>query len=410
MQQHLLVIGGGAAGFFCAVNAARMNPALKVTLAEKGNKLLSKVRVSGGGRCNLTHACDSIAEMSNCYPRGQHFVKKNFHHFFVKDTIEWFTSRGVELKVEADGRMFPVSDSSETIIHCLVREANQHKVEMMLNADVKSLLKKGETFEAVMADGRKVEADFVCIASGGFPKPEQFNWITSLGHHIATPVPSLFTFNLPKHPLNALMGVVADPVRVKIEGTKLSEEGPVLITHWGLSGPGILRLSAWGARDLAERDWHFTVHVNWLPDLNEESARKKLQEIRFETAGQKITARNVFGLPQRLWEFFVLQSGIKPDTRWADLPAKEQNKLAKTLCDSVFEVKGKTTFKEEFVTAGGIELKEVEAGTMESKIVPGLFFAGEILDVDGITGGYNFQHAWSSGFLAAQSVADRTTL
>lgn len=408
MQQHLLVIGGGAAGFFCAVNAARMNPALKVTLAEKSGKLLSKVKVSGGGRCNLTHACDSIAEMSHCYPRGQHFVKKNFHHFFVKDTIGWFTSRGVELKAEADGRMFPVSDSSDSIIQCLVREANQYKVEMMLHAEVKSLLKKGERFEVLMADGRKAEADFVCIACGGFPKAEQFNWITATGHHIAAPVPSLFTFNLPKHPLNALMGVVADPVRVKITGSKLKEEGPVLITHWGLSGPAVLRLSAWGARELAEKNWHFTVQVNWLPELNEESLRTKLQSIRFESAGQKLGARNPFGLPQRLWEFFLQQSGITPDTRWADLPAKEQNKLAKSLCDSVFDVKGKTTFKEEFVTAGGIELKEVEAGTMESKLVPGLYFAGEILDVDGITGGYNFQHAWTSGYLAAVSVTQQS--
>ncbi|MGZ8541268.1 MAG: NAD(P)/FAD-dependent oxidoreductase [Chitinophagaceae bacterium] len=404
-KKKLIVIGGGAAGFFCAVNAARINPALEVIIVEKTSKLLSKVRVSGGGRCNATHACFDIAEMSKKYPRGGNFVKKTFHQFFTTDTIKWFEERGVKLKAEEDGRMFPVTDSSQTIIECLMREVDRYDVKIHLNAEVTSLRSEDGKFGINLSDRRLLTSDFVCIASGGYPKTSMFEWLRELGHTIEEPVPSLFTFNMPGHPITKLMGVSVERVRVKIIGTKLEQEGPLLITHWGLSGPAILKLSAWGARLLAKENWQFSVLINWLPDHDEQSLQSNFQSLRFDNAAQKIGNRNPFGLPQRLWEFLLEQSEVNTAKRWADLPAKEQNKLIKNLCTCEFAIKGKTTFKEEFVTAGGINLSEVDANTMMSKKLPNLFFAGEILNVDGITGGFNFQHAWTSGFIAAKSIA-----
>lgn len=423
--KQLIVIGGGAAGFFCAVNAARLHPGLKVLLLEKSSKVLSKVKVSGGGRCNVTHQCDSISEMMKKYPRGGNFVKKTFHHFFTKDTIAWFKERGVELKAEADNRMFPVTDSSQTIIDCLIAELNRYEVELWMNTDIKEIVvnkeldevdddagasvaggtqraKGSARFQLKSADGKIFEADAVCVACGGFPKSSMFEWLKQLGHSIEEPVPSLFTFNMPGNPITGLMGVSVPDAQLRITGSKLSSSGPLLVTHWGMSGPAILKLSAWGARELAAVDYHFTAVVNWVPSFNENSMRDEIQHLRFEHAAQKIGQRNPFQLPQRLWDYLLQQSDIKPDTRWADLPAKEQNKLIKNLCAQEHAVKGKTTFKEEFVTAGGIRLSEVDASTMQSKLVPGLYFAGEIVDVDGITGGFNFQHAWTSGFIAAQ--------
>jgi len=406
VSKQLIVIGGGAAGFFCAVNAARIDQSLKVTIIEKGNKLLSKVKVSGGGRCNVTHACFDIAEMSKRYPRGQHFVKKAFHQFFTTDTINWFEERGVKLKTEDDGRMFPVTDSSQTIIDCLLKEANKFGVEIMMNKEVKSLSVENGEWSIKLSDSRLLRADFVCVASGGYPKSSMFDWLKELSHTIEEPVPSLFTFNLPKHPITKLMGVSIEKAKVKIIGTKLEEEGPLLITHWGLSGPVVLRLSAWGARELRVKNYELRININWLPDYNAETLKKKLQDLRNTNASQKVINKNSFGLPSRLWEFFAEQSGIKNEWRWADLPSTEQNKFIKNLCSYECEVKGKTTFKEEFVTAGGIKLNEVDANTMMSKKVTNLFFAGEVLDVDGITGGFNFQHAWTSGFVAAKSIAE----
>ena len=412
MNKRLIVIGGGAAGFFCAINSGRLDRSLKVTIIEKSNKLLSKVKVSGGGRCNVTHACFDIAEMSKRYPRGPHFVKKAFHQFFTTDTISWFEERGVKLKTEADGRMFPVTDSSQTIIDCLLKEANKFGVEILMNKEVRGLSMLNGQWSIKLSDSRLLTSDYVCIASGGYPKSSMFDWLKELGHTIEEPVPSLFTFNLPEHPITKLMGVSVEKAKVKIQNSKLEEEGPLLITHWGLSGPAVLRLSAWGARELKERNWEFGISVNWLPDYNEETLRKKLQELRITNASQKIINKNSFGLPSRLWEFLAEQSRIKNDPiaigwRWADLPSAEQNKFIKNLCRYECEVKGKTTFKEEFVTAGGIRLNEVDVNTMMSKKVANLFFAGEVLDVDGITGGFNFQHAWTSGFVAAKSIAEK---
>lgn len=428
-KKRLLVIGGGAAGFFCAVNAARMNPALEVVIVEKSFKLLSKVRISGGGRCNVTHSCFSIAEMIKRYPRGESFLKKAFHHFFTTDTIAWFKERGVELKTEADGRMFPVSNSSETIVDCLMKEANRYGVELLMNREVVEIV-NGESsivndeiklsafsedvqsrkkWSIIFRDGSKLIADYVCIASGGFPKSAQFDWLKKIGHTIADPVPSLFTFNLAPNlsvsSITALMGLSVKDAAVKIIGSKLSSNGPLLITHWGFSGPGILKLSAYAARELAKANWHFNILLNWLPQYNDQSLKDQLQQLRFSIASQKIINRNPFELPQRLWEYLLQQSGINENLRWADLPAKEQNKLIKNCCAQEFEVRGKTTFKEEFVTAGGISLNEVDHNTMESKIVPNLFFAGEVLDIDGITGGFNFQNAWTTGWIAAKALS-----
>jgi len=407
VSKQLIVIGGGAAGFFCAVNVAKLNQSLKVTIIEKSNKLLSKVKVSGGGRCNVTHACFDIAEMSKRYPRGEHFVKKAFHQFFTTDTINWFEEKGVKLKTEDDGRMFPVTDSSHTIIECLLKEANKYGVEILTNKEVKDLSMVNGEWSIGLSNSEKLTANFVCIASGGYPKSSMFDWLKELGHTIEEPVPSLFTFNLPKHPITKLMGVSVEKTKIKIQNSKLEEEGPILITHWGLSGPVVLRLSAWGARELKERNWEFGISVNWSPEFNEQSLREKFQGLRNTNASQKIINKNSFGLPSRLWEFFAEQSGIKNEWRWADLPSAEQNKFIKNICSYECEVKGKTTFKEEFVTAGGIKLNEVDANTMMSKKVSNLFFAGEVLDVDGITGGFNFQHAWTSGFVAAKSIAEK---
>ncbi|WP_240966271.1 NAD(P)/FAD-dependent oxidoreductase [Pseudoflavitalea sp. G-6-1-2] len=421
-SKQLIVIGGGAAGFFCAVNAARLHPGLKVSILEKSSKVLAKVKVSGGGRCNVTHNCDSINEMAKKYPRGDKFVKKAFHHFFTTDTIEWYKQRGVELKAEADNRMFPVTDSSQTIIDCLIAELNRYGAEIWMNTDVKEIVVNssvgnGEAqsntesdqknnaaarFTIKSADGKIFEADAVCVACGGFPKSSMFDWLRQLGHSIEEPVPSLFTFNMPGNAITQLMGVAVSDAQVRITGSKLVSSGPLLITHWGMSGPAVLRMSAMGARDFAAVQYKFTAVVNWVPEWNENSLREEMQRLRFELAAQKMGQRNPFQLPQRLWDYLLQQSDVKADMRWADLPGKEQNKLIKNLCAQEHAVNGKTTFKEEFVTAGGIKLSEVEASTMQSKLVPGLYFAGEILDVDGITGGFNFQHAWTSGFIAAQ--------
>lgn len=410
MKQKLIVIGGGAAGFFCAVNAASQNPELEVTLIEKSNKLLSKVRVSGGGRCNVTHACDSISEMIKKYPRGEKFLKQAFHHFFTSDTIEWFEKRNVKLKTEADGRMFPESNSSETIINCLLQEGNKNKVVILMNREIVkveriSIEQEKNQYQLLSKDGTILKADLICIACGGFHKPEQYKWLSELGHSFESPIPSLFTFNVPKNPISELMGISVENVQVKINGTKFSQSGPILITHWGFSGPAVLKLSAFAAKELFSKNYDFSISINWLKDYHENSLLEKLKLIRHELASKKIINKNPFNLPQRLWEYHLMQCEINAEIRWADLPAKQQNQLAKQLCAQQFQVKGKTTFKEEFVTAGGIKLNEIDANTMQSKIVPNLFFAGEIMDVDGITGGFNFQHAWTSGWIAARSTA-----
>lgn len=408
-KKHLIIIGGGASGFFCAVNAARLHKNLSVTILEKTNQLLGKVKVSGGGRCNVTHSCFSIAEMVKNYPRGANFLKKSFSHFFITDTISWFQSRGVQLKAEADGRMFPVTNNSQTIVNTLLNEANKYDVNVVTNASVTTLEKVGEGW-AIRLYGDKIHhVDYVCIAFGGLNKQQNINVIKGLGHTIEPPVPSLFTFNSTKHPITDLMGVALQDVELKIAGTKLLQRGTVLITHWGLSGPAVLKLSAYGARVLQEKNYSFTVIINWLPGFNENSLLEKLPVHKTNLASQKIKNRNPFELPQRLWEFLLLQAGADVELRWADISAKQLNKLAKLLCSFEFVANGKTTFKEEFVTAGGISLSEINPHTMESKICKGLYAVGEALDIDGITGGFNFQNAWTTGWIAAKAISENTT-
>ncbi|MEO8819655.1 MAG: NAD(P)/FAD-dependent oxidoreductase [Ginsengibacter sp.] len=409
MNKQLIIIGGGAAGFFCAVNAAAKNSELKVTLIEKSGKLLTKVRVSGGGRCNVTHSSFSIVEMIKKYPRGEKFLKQAFHIFFTKDTIEWFEKRNVKLKTEADGRMFPESNTSGTIVNCLLQEANKFGVEILMNREIIKIEKVEEesknTFQLTSKDGTVLAADFVVVACGGFPKAVQYNWLADLGHSFESPVPSLFTFNVPRNPISELMGISVENAMVKINGTKFSQTGPLLITHWGFSGPAVLKLSAFAAKELSKMNYDFSISINWISDYHENSVLEKLKSIRHESASKKVSNKNPFNLPERFWEYHLKECGINPEIRWADLPAKQQNLLAKQLCAQQFHVKGKTTFKDEFVTAGGIKFSEINATTMESKIIQNLFFAGEILNVDGITGGYNFQHAWTSGWIAANKIA-----
>ncbi|HSZ34485.1 MAG TPA: NAD(P)/FAD-dependent oxidoreductase [Puia sp.] len=409
MQKTLVVAGGGAAGFFCAVTAARLNPGIKVVLVEKTGKLLSKVKVSGGGRCNLTHSCFSIPDMVKKYPRGSHFVKKTFHQFFTTDTIQWFEERGVRLKTEDDGRMFPESNSSQTVIDCLLQEAKKYAVEIRVHHGIRNIdyVKDPHSFNIHFNNDLSLHADFICLASGGYPKTSMFDWIIQTGHSIEEPVPSLFTFNMPGNPITSLTGISVPDAQVKISGESLKERGPLLITHWGMSGPAVLKLSAWGARILKEKEYQFEIRVNWLGDKNDQQLRDEIQMIRESAGGKKIRQKNPWDLPQRLWEWILEQTGIQ-DIHWADLSLQLQNKLIQLLVGHTFKVDGKTTFKEEFVTAGGVRLSEINHHTMESKIWPGLYFAGEILDVDGITGGFNFQHAWSSGFIAGKSIAVNT--
>lgn len=377
---------------------------MQVTVFEKTGKVLQKVKASGGGRCNVTHACFDVPELVTRYPRGKQLLKKSLYRFTPQDTVNWFKQRGVTLKTEPDGRMFPVTDNSQTIIDCLWEQMMRNKVQVQYHKSVERIEPLQPGFRIHFADGSSFTADKLLVATGGFPKPEQYSWLQALGHKIQPPVPSLFTFNMPKHPVTELMGLSVPDATVKVAGTKIAERGPLLVTHWGMSGPAVLRTSAWAARELQERNYHFKILVNWLGDVTEADVKETLQRLRKEQGGQFVQHKNPFGLPKRLWEYQLLQCDVKDEVRWGDLPAAAQNKLLACLVRDEYEVKGKTTFKEEFVTCGGIALSDIDPQTMESRVVPGLYFAGELLDVDGITGGFNFQHAWSSAFIAAQNM------
>lgn len=406
-KKKLIVIGGGAAGFFCAINAARINPDLEVIILEKSSKLLNKVRISGGGRCNVTHDEDRISEMVKNYPRGNKFLKKAFHQFFTREIIDWFQERNVTLKTEHDGRMFPITDSSETIIDCFLQEAKKNQVEIFTNKSVVKIEPGKEKFILEIADSENLTADFICVACGGFPKSLQYQWLENLGHQIESPVPSLFTFNLSEKGITCLMGITIDEIEVKIKGAPFIQHGPLLITHWGFSGPAVLKLSSFAARYLSDIGYDFEITVNWIPEFNENSMVEKLRLLRNNLGSRKVGNKNPFELPHRLWEFLLQEVQIDPECRWSDLPAKNQNLLAKILCTHTFQIKGKTTFKEEFVTAGGIRLDEIDVQTMESKLIKKLFFAGEILNVDAITGGFNFQNAWTTAWIAAKEIGAR---
>ncbi len=407
----MAVLGGGAAGFFGAIACAEANPGLRVLLLEKTGKLLGKVRVSGGGRCNVTHACDSAAQLVAHYPRGSRALKAAFQRFGVPDTVAWFARRGVALKTEADGRMFPTTDSSETIAQALENAARQAGVQVFTNTAVEEIEPQpGVGFQLRLSGpGRPAPALTVArllVATGGQPKSAQYDWLRPLGHAVAEPVPSLFTFNVPDSPLRELPGVSVARARVTLASEKLHYEGPLLVTHWGVSGPAVLKLSAWGARRLSELNYTGTALVNWLPDHTDETLRPWLQQFRQENGRKGIAPNPQFGLPQRLWRTLAEQAGIGPDLRWSDLPAKVQNRFMELLLRTPLAVRGKTTHKDEFVTCGGISLADIDLLTMQSRRVPGLYFAGEVLDIDGITGGFNFQAAWTTGFLAGQALAN----
>lgn len=398
---RVAVIGGGAAGFFAAISAKHHHPAAEVVLVEKSDKLLAKVRISGGGRCNVTHACFNDKDLARHYPRGERFLRKAFEQWSVKDTIAWFERQGVALKAEADGRMFPVTDSSRTIIDALSGAALAAGVKVWMQCPVRSLEPSDGGWDLHLAKGPE-RFDRVIVATGGTPKREGLHWLAELGHRVVDPVPSLFTFNLPKDPVRELMGVVAAPAQVRIAGTKLESTGPLLITHWGFSGPAVLRLSAWGARELAACGYRFTVNVNWTGGEGEEGVREQLRALRETQPGRKLKNTAPFKLPTRLWDHLLRKVEADPEATCGSLDRKALNRLVNTLVNDAYAAEGKTTFKEEFVTAGGVSLEDVDPRTLGSRVAPGLYFAGEVLDIDGITGGFNFQAAWTTGWIAGK--------
>ena len=396
----IIIVGGGAAGFFTAINIVEKNPKLKVAILERGSEVLSKVRISGGGRCNVTHACFEPNELVKFYPRGEKELRGPFHQFCSGDTVEWFSNHGVELKIENDGRMFPVSNSSQTIIDCFLEATQKLGITVLTGQSVQSIFKK-DNFWKIETQNENYIAEKLILATGSNPKI--WEMLQTFGHAIVNPVPSLFTFNIKDARIAALPGVSAQ-VSIKVKDSKLTSTGPLLITHWGMSGPAILKLSAWGARILFEKNYLFTIFVNWLNDVDTDDAEKILKDLKQENAKKAVSKKSPFDFPNRLWESLVLASNISEETKWADLSKIQLQNLAKQLTNCSFQVNGKSTFKEEFVTAGGIDLKEINFKTMESKLHKNIYFAGEIMNIDAITGGFNFQNAWTSGFILANSL------
>jgi predicted Rossmann fold flavoprotein len=405
----IIIVGGGAAGFFAAINIVEKNPKLKVAILERGSEVLQKVRISGGGRCNVTHACFEPNELVKFYPRGEKELRGPFHQFGSSDTIEWFEKRGVELKTEGDGRMFPVSNSSQTVIDCFIKATQKLGITVLMGQSVQSIFNleiSGEKLWKIETQNEKYLVKKLVLATGSNPKI--WEMLQTFGHAVVTPVPSLFTFNIKDSRIKELPGV-ATQVTVKVKDSKLESTGPLLITHWGMSGPAILKLSAWGARILHDKNYQFTIFVNWLNDADPEDVQKKLKDLKQEHAKKSVSKKSPFEITNRLWESLVLASGIDTSTtlgvtKWADLSKIQVQNLTNQLINGTFQVNGKSTFKEEFVTAGGIDLKEINFKTMESKLHENLYFAGEIVNVDAITGGFNFQNAWTSGFIVANSI------
>lgn len=395
----IAVIGGGAAGFFAALSAKKHHPKSEVTILEKSDKLLSKVKISGGGRCNVTHACFKASELARFYPRGGKQIKNAFRVFNTNHTVAWFKERGVALKKESDNRMFPTTDKSITIINCFLDEATKLGVKIKKQSSVSSLKPTENGIHLVM-DGFEYYYDKVIVASGGSPKLAGLKWLEDLGHEIETPLPSLFTFNMPNEPIKEFKGLSVKNAIVRVQGTKLIHNGPLLVTHWGMSGPAILKTSAWGARYLAEKNYEFLAQVNWIGNSNEDEVRILLNRYCYSYSKKKIENSNPFEIPSRLWKFLIEKSEIDPQKISGELSKKERNKLINTLLSDAYKVKGKTTFKEEFVTCGGVRLSGVDMKTMQSKVVPNVYFAGEILNIDGVTGGFNFQAAWTTGYIA----------
>ena len=400
----LIIIGGGAAGFFGAIQAAEMRPDLKILILEKSNKLLSKVRISGGGRCNVTHNCFEPTELSHHYPRGQKVLKSLFRKYQATDVVRWFEQQGVKLKAEADGRMFPVTDNSATIIDCFLREAKKHQIKIEINTGVTEI-KITSTGFSIFCDDKKFTGKKVLVAIGGHPNASAYSFLRSTGHSTLPPIPSLFTLNDSQKQFKDLMGVSVSKGVVRIAGAKFFQEGPILITHWGLSGPAVIKLSAWAAEYFYQHRYEATVLVGWIPETREEVVRQFLIDYKSKNGKRKIYSYPLYELPQRLWVRLCELAEIDPEKIWGELANKNLNKLLELLIRCPFQIKGKTTFKEEFVTCGGVDLQEIDPETMESKKVKNLFFAGEVLNIDGETGGFNFQAAWTTSYVAAKQIA-----
>ncbi|MEW6302097.1 MAG: NAD(P)/FAD-dependent oxidoreductase [Verrucomicrobiota bacterium] len=402
---RIIVAGGGAAGFFAAITCAEAARDASITILEKGPQFLTKVRISGGGRCNVTHACFEARELTTRYPRGDRELIAPFKRFQASDTVAWFESRGVKLKTEPDGRMFPTTDTSQTIIDCLLREAQGAGVRMFTNRGVERVAKSADgEFTLTLSNGETMQCDRLLLATGGCRTPALGQLAVSLGHTLEPPVPSLFTFHIEAPWLRELAGVSLESVEASVPGTTLRERGPLLVTHWGLSGPVILRLSAWGARELHGLNYEFPLLIHWLPHLNAEGIAAELQARRASQGAKLVVNAPIAPLTARLWEQLVLAAGIARDTRWSALSRAAQHQLVQQLARTEFRVTGKSLNKDEFVTCGGVRLSEVNFKTMESRVCPGLYFAGELLDIDGITGGFNFQAAWTTGWIAGQAM------
>jgi len=397
------VIGGGAAGFFAAINAKLKHTNAEVIIFEKTQKLLSKVKISGGGRCNVTNGSSAISTLHKAYPRGGKAMKKLLQIFNTTDTQKWFEDKGVELYTQNDGRVFPISNNSQSIINCLTQQVQQLNIKIETSANIIKIEPKEDQLVLQLSkQNNAITFDKVIVACGGSPKRSGLLWLKNLGHQIENPIPSLFTFNIPNNKITQLMGLVANPVQAHIQGTKLKSTGPLLVTHWGFSGPAILKLSAFGAKILAEKNYQFKVQINWVNQSNNNMVYQHLNEFASQHLNKTITKQKPYDLPNRLWQYLIEKCTLKADKKWCELGKKGINKLTNILCNDVYEVSGKTTFKEEFVTCGGISLQSVNLNTLQSKVCKNLYFAGEILDIDGITGGYNFQAAWTTGFVAGQ--------
>ncbi|MEP0812958.1 NAD(P)/FAD-dependent oxidoreductase [Trichocoleus sp. ST-U2] len=410
----VVVIGGGAAGFFGAITCAETYPQAQVILLEAGRQPLSKVRISGGGRCNVTHACFDPAGLVQYYPRGGKALRGAFSRFQAKDTVVWFSDRGVQLKTEPDGRMFPITDSSETIVDCLFEAARASGVQIRRGTPVDKIFRQVTSlnqpldtgFEIQLKSGEILKCDRILLATGS--NPQGYRWVKTLGHTIEPPVPSLFTFTISDPRLQDLAGVSVESARLRlgVGKTQLEQIGPLLITHWGLSGPAALKLSAWAARMLHDCNYRTTLQINWLPQYNPEKLREMLLAVKSQLPQRAISTSCPLPLPRRLWQSLIAAVGISGEQRWAELSNKVLNQLIQELSEGKYQIQGKGVFKEEFVTCGGVNLKEVNFKTMESRICPGLYFAGEILDIDGVTGGFNFQSAWTTAYLAGQAMGN----
>ena len=403
MQYDLIVVGGGAAGFFGAIQAAEMKPGIKVLILEKTNKILSKVKVSGGGRCNVTHHDYNPFSLARHYPRGEKALKNLFKIYHAEHVVNWFASKGVILKAEEDGRMFPVTDSSETIIECFLKETHRLGIKIQTGCQVTGIAPTLSGFQVMSGNGTVYQTDKILIAPGGSSNQQSYIWISVLMHSIAAPIPSLFTFNDSGKNFADLMGISVPAAEVRIEGTKFAQRGPILITHWGLSGPAVIKLSAWAAQYLHSVNYTFTAMVNWI-GLGEEEVRASLLKWKSERSRQRVSTDSLFGLPQRLSRRLWEQAAVEESKTWSELSTKNLNKVVELLIRSPFQIKGKTTFKEEFVTCGGVKLSDVDLTTMQSKKVKSIYFAGEVLDIDGETGGFNFQSAWTTAFVAAKAI------